>query len=69
MKMSLSQNATINSRGFKNKLNEIDRLFSIGNINAGNALHSWMLNRSSFHYRTANSEIEKIRLKYNLYVI
>ena len=34
--MSFSQNYTINSRGFQNKLNEVDRLFTKGDITSGN---------------------------------
>ena len=42
--MSFSQNYTINSRGFQNKLNEVDRLFTKGDITSGNKLHAWKIN-------------------------
>tara|TARA_R110001592_G_scaffold83353_1_gene246883 strand:+ start:1100 stop:1318 length:219 start_codon:yes stop_codon:yes gene_type:complete len=64
--MSFSQNYTINSRGFQNKLNEVDRLFTKGDITSGNKLHAWLRNKSNFHYKTVNIEVAKIRLKHNI---
>lgn len=64
--MSFSQNYTINSRGFQNKLTEIDRLFTKGDITSGNKLHSWLENKSNFHYKTVNIEVSKIRSKHNI---
>ena len=64
--MSFSQNYTINSRGFQNKLTEVDRLFTKGDITSGNKLHSWLRNKSNFHYKTVNIEVDKIRSKHNI---